>query len=65
MIGIGDGVNIPELLDVSSDYRDVFTVHGYSTLKSRALVVSEIIRNSTGEITKGATVTFNHSDVLY
>ena len=51
VIGIGNDVAVPELMDVSSTFRDVFLVHEASTLLSRALVVRDVVRNSTAELT--------------
>ena len=55
-IGIGDNVDLPELMDLASDYRNVFTADDLSVLLSSAKIVTEIIKNDTTfGVTKGQT----------
>jgi len=44
-IGIGDTVELPELMDLASDYRNVFTADDLSVLLSSAKIVTEIIKD--------------------
>ena len=53
VIGIGDKVKIPELMDLASDYRNVFVTSDFSTLLSRGIMVTDIIRNDTKAVSKG------------
>ena len=53
VIGVGDQVKVPELMDVSSDYRNVFNVDGFSKLRSRGILVTEIIKNETNDVSMG------------
>lgn len=55
-IGIGDDVELPELMDLTSDYRNVFTADDLGGLLSSAKIVTEIIKNDTTfGVTKGQT----------
>ena len=55
-IGIGDTVELPELMDLASDYRNVFTADDLSVLLSSAKIVTEIIKDDkTFGVTKGQT----------
>lgn len=47
VIGIGDNVKVSELMDLSSDYRNVFVADDFSIVRSRGTVVTEIIKNET------------------
>lgn len=53
VIGIGDKVKVPELMDVSSDYRNVFVADDFSTLLSWGKVVTEMIKNGTQDSSRG------------
>ena len=53
VIGIGDKVKIPELMDLASDYRNVFVTSDFTTLFSRGIMVTDIIRNDTKAVSKG------------
>ena len=55
-IGVGDNVELPELMDLASDYRNVFTADDLNVLLSSAKIVTEIIKNDTTVgVTKGQT----------
>jgi len=47
VIGIGDKVKVPELMDLSSNYRNLFVADDFSTVRSRGKEVTEIIKNGT------------------
>jgi len=53
VIGIGDKVKVAELMDLSSDYRNVFVADDFSTVRSRGKVVTEIIKNGTEDSSRG------------
>lgn len=53
VIGIGDKVKVPELMDLTSDYRNMFTADDFSTLRERGIVVTEIIKNETKDASRG------------
>lgn len=53
VIGIGDKVKVPELMDVTSDYRNVFVADDFSTLPSWGKVVTEMIKNRTQDSSRG------------
>ena len=53
-IGIGHNVELPELMDLASDYRNVFTADDLSVLQSSGKILTEIIKNNTNYgVTKG------------
>ena len=53
-VGIGDEIKVPELLDLTSDYMNVFTSDDFSVLQSSSRILTEIIKNKTNVvITKG------------
>lgn len=53
VIGIGDKVKVPELMELSSDYRNLFVADDFSTVRSRGNVVTEIIKNGTEDSSRG------------
>lgn len=53
VIGIGDKVKVPELMDLTSDYRNVFVAGDFSALRSRGKVVTDIIKNETKAVSRG------------
>ena len=53
VIGIGDKVKVPELMDLTSDYRNMFIAEDFSTLRARGIVVTEIIKNETKDVSRG------------
>lgn len=53
VIGIGDKVKVPELMDLSSDYRSVFVADDFSTVRSLGKVVTEIMKNGSEDSSRG------------
>ena len=53
VVGIGDKVKVPELMDLSSDYRNVFVADDLSTVRSRDKEVTEMIKNGTKDSSRG------------
>lgn len=53
VIGIGDKVKVPELLDLTSDYRNLFIADDFSALGVKGIVVTEIIKNETKNASRG------------
>ncbi|PFX15746.1 Equistatin [Stylophora pistillata] len=52
VIGIGDEIEVPEQMDLASDYRNVFVTSNFNTLLSSGLVVAAIIRNDTKAVSR-------------
>ena len=53
VIGIGNKVKVPELMDLSSDYRNVLVADDFSTVPSWSKVVTEVIKNGTQDSSRG------------
>ena len=53
VIGIGDKVKVPELLDLTSEYRNLFIAEDFSALGVKGIVVTEIIKNETKDASRG------------
>ena len=51
-------MKVPELMDLTSDYRNVFTANDFSTLLSSGRAFTEIIKNETNNVSKGKNFTF-------
>lgn len=53
-VGIGTKIIVPELMDLASDYRNVFVADHPSALQSGGTVLADVIRNKTKVLaTKG------------
>ena len=65
VIGIGDKVTVPELMDLSSDYRNVFVADDFSTVRSQGKVVTEIIKNGTEDSSRGKLKLIGHFRVAF
>ena len=53
-IGVGDRVEVPELMDLTSSYKNVFLVDDFGDLQSSGRILTEIIKNETSmDVTKG------------
>ena len=52
VIGVGDKIEVPELLDLASDYRNVFVTSNFNTLLSSGVEVTAIMRNGTEAVSR-------------
>lgn len=55
VIGVGDKVKVPELMDLTSDYRNVFTADDFHTLHSKGRDLAEIIKNESSAAASNGT----------
>ncbi|XP_068710293.1 uncharacterized protein [Montipora foliosa] len=52
-IGVGDRVEVPELMDLTSSYKNVFLVDDFGDFQSSGRILTEIIKNETSmDVTK-------------
>ena len=52
VIGVGDKIEVPELLDLASDYRNVFVTSNFNTLLPSGVEVTAIMRNGTEAVSR-------------
>ena len=50
---IGDKVKVSELMDLTSDYRNVFSADDFSSLQSKFKMLTEVVKNDTKANSKG------------
>lgn len=50
---IGDEVKVSELMDLTSDYRNVFSADDFSSLQSKFKMLKEVVKNETKAHSKG------------
>lgn len=50
---IGDEVKVSELMDLSSDYRNVFSADDFNSLQSKFKMLTDLIKNETKTNSKG------------